>query len=74
MANIKKAEFWVRSGTVHVGFVVDKMILGQVFPQALKFCSSVPIHQCSIHTLILKIFSSERRNGTQEIYRLDGTQ
>jgi hypothetical protein len=31
------AEAWVRSRVVHVGFVVDKVALGQVFRLVLRF-------------------------------------
>ena len=31
------AEARVRSRSVHAGFVVDKLALGQVFPRALRF-------------------------------------
>jgi hypothetical protein len=31
------AEARVRSGLVHVGFVVDKVALGQAFPRVLRF-------------------------------------
>ena len=33
---------------VHVGFVVDKVSLGQVFPQYFGFPLSVSFHRCSI--------------------------
>jgi hypothetical protein len=31
------AEAWVRSRVSHVGFVVDKVAVGQVFPRVLRF-------------------------------------
>jgi hypothetical protein len=34
-------------GSVHVGFVVDKVALGQGFPQVLQFPLSISFHQCS---------------------------
>jgi hypothetical protein len=35
-------------GSVHVGFVVDKVALGQVLPQYFGFPLSVSFHRCSI--------------------------
>ena len=35
-------------GQVHVGFVVDKMALGQVFYEYFGFPVSVLFHRCSI--------------------------
>jgi hypothetical protein len=35
-------------GSVHVGFVVDKVALGLVFPRVLRFSLSVSFHRCSI--------------------------
>jgi hypothetical protein len=32
----------------HVGFVVDKVALGQVFPLVLRFSLSISFHRCSI--------------------------
>jgi hypothetical protein len=37
------------SGSVHVGFVVDKVALGQVFPpEYFGFPLSISLHPCSI--------------------------
>jgi hypothetical protein len=36
------------SGSVHMGFVVDKVALGQVFPRVLPFSLSFSFHRCSI--------------------------
>jgi hypothetical protein len=33
---------------VHVGFVVDKVALGQVFPRVLRFSPSISFHECFI--------------------------
>jgi hypothetical protein len=33
---------------VHVGFVVDKVAMGQIFYEYFSFLLSVPFHQCSI--------------------------
>jgi hypothetical protein len=38
--------------SVHVGFVVDKMALGQVFSESFGFPPSVSFHRCSIFTHI----------------------
>jgi hypothetical protein len=35
-------------GSVHVGFVVDKVALGQVFPEFFSFPLSISFHRCSI--------------------------
>jgi hypothetical protein len=35
-------------GSVHVGFVVDKVALGQVFLRVLRFPLSLTFHRCSI--------------------------
>ena len=35
-------------GSVHVGFVVDTVALGQVFPEYFGFPLSISFHQCSI--------------------------
>jgi hypothetical protein len=35
-------------GSVHVGFVVDKVALGQVFLRVLGFPLSISFHWCSI--------------------------
>jgi hypothetical protein len=35
-------------GSVHVGFVVDKVALGQIFPLVLRFPLSISFHRCSI--------------------------
>jgi hypothetical protein len=35
-------------GSVHVGFVMDKVTLGQVFPQYFGFPLSVSFQRCSI--------------------------
>jgi hypothetical protein len=35
-------------GSVHVGFVVDKVALGQVFPEYFGLPLSVSLHRCSI--------------------------
>jgi hypothetical protein len=35
-------------GSVHVGFVVDKLALGQVFPRVLQFPLSISFHRCCI--------------------------
>jgi hypothetical protein len=34
--------------SVHVGFVVDKVAVGQVFSELFNFSLSVSFHQCSI--------------------------
>jgi hypothetical protein len=34
--------------SVHVGFVVDKVALGQVFPEYFSFPMPIPFHKCSI--------------------------
>jgi hypothetical protein len=36
------------SGSVHVGFVVDEVALGQVFLRVVGFPLSVSFHRCSI--------------------------
>jgi hypothetical protein len=35
-------------GSVHVGFVVDKVALGQVFPEYFGFPLSISFHPCPI--------------------------
>jgi hypothetical protein len=35
-------------GSVHVGFVVDKVALGQVLPEFFGFPLSISFHWCSI--------------------------
>jgi hypothetical protein len=35
-------------GSVHVGFVVDKVALGQAFLRVVAFPLSIPFHWCSI--------------------------
>jgi hypothetical protein len=35
-------------GSVHVGFVVDKVALGQGFPEYFFLPRSISFHQCSI--------------------------
>jgi formylmethanofuran dehydrogenase subunit D len=35
-------------GSVYVGFVVDKMTLGQGFPEYFGLPQSISFHQCSI--------------------------
>jgi hypothetical protein len=35
---------------VHVGFVVYKVALGQVFPESFGFILSISFHRCSIFT------------------------
>jgi hypothetical protein len=35
-------------GLVHVGFLVDKLALGQVFLRVLRFPLSISFHRCSI--------------------------
>jgi hypothetical protein len=42
------AETRVRSRVLHVGFVVDKVALGQVFSEYFGFLLSIPFHRCSI--------------------------
>jgi hypothetical protein len=37
-----------RDRSVHVGFVVDKVALGQVFHRVLRFPLSISLHQDSI--------------------------
>jgi hypothetical protein len=41
------------SGSVHVGFVVDKVALGEVFPKVLQFypvkCISLRLSRCIYH-------------------------
>jgi hypothetical protein len=36
------------AGTVHMGFVVDKVVLGQVFPEYFGLPLSISFHRCSI--------------------------
>jgi hypothetical protein len=36
------------TGLVHVGFVVDKVTMEQVFPRVLRFSSVSLFHRCSI--------------------------
>jgi hypothetical protein len=36
------------SGPIHVGFVVDKVALGRVFPEYFGFLLSMSFHRCSI--------------------------
>jgi hypothetical protein len=47
---------WVRARVNPVGFVVDKMALGQVFLRVLRF-SPVDIHLCSTSRNLKKIHS-----------------
>jgi hypothetical protein len=35
-------------GSAHVGFVVDKVALGQVFPRVLRISPVISFHRCSI--------------------------
>jgi hypothetical protein len=44
------SETRVRARSVHVGFVVDKVSLGQVSVRVLRFPLSVALHRCSILT------------------------
>jgi hypothetical protein len=39
---------WFDPRSVHVGFVVDKVALGQVFPEYFSFRLSISFHRCSI--------------------------
>jgi hypothetical protein len=58
------AEAWVRSRSVHVRFVVDKVALGQVFffSEYFGFPLSGSFHHCS--TLIfMYVALTRRRNG-----------
>jgi hypothetical protein len=41
--------------SVHVGFVVDKVALGQVFPESFGFPLSISFHRCSITRKTTKI-------------------
>jgi hypothetical protein len=42
-------------GSVHVGFVVDKVALGQVFPEYFGLSLSISFHRCSITRTIIII-------------------
>jgi hypothetical protein len=42
----RRPEFDPRS--VHVGFLVDKMVLGQGFPEYFSLPLSISFHRCSI--------------------------
>jgi hypothetical protein len=42
-------------GSVHVGFVVDKVALGQGFPQYFGLPQSISFHRCPITMKILRI-------------------
>jgi hypothetical protein len=51
-----------------VGFVVDKVALGQVFPEYFGFLLSIPFHRCSItwkNEKTVIIFITELRNKPQ---------
>jgi hypothetical protein len=41
------AETRVRAGSIHVGFVVDKVALGQVFLRVLRFFPVISFHHRS---------------------------
>jgi hypothetical protein len=42
------AEARVRPESIHVGFMVDKVALGQVFLRVLRFCAvNIPFHRRS---------------------------
>jgi hypothetical protein len=47
-------------GSVHVGFVVDKVALGQVFSEHFSFPLSVSFHRCSV-----------TKKGTKNNYHID---
>jgi hypothetical protein len=44
---------WFMPRTVHLGFVVAKMALGQAFLQVPRFPLSVSVHCCSIFSHVL---------------------
>jgi hypothetical protein len=49
------AEAGFDPGSVHVGFVVDKLAVGQVFPDYFGLPLSISFHRCSIARKRIKI-------------------
>ena len=41
-------QFWVQSQAIHLGYVVNKVAVGLVFPQIFQFSCQLSFHQCSI--------------------------
>jgi hypothetical protein len=58
-------------GSVHMGFVVDKVALGQVFPRVLRFSLSISFHRCCIKLEKRKKKSSSSQGCTRSLEGCD---